>query len=476
MDFSRRWFLGGLAALGGEAVLSGCRSGGVLAVSPGTASGEAPLLRFGVLSDIHVRLRSGGRELVASNDTATLETAFRRFREAGADAVVIAGDMADSGIAGELAAVAEAWYSVFPDDRAPDGRRVERVFVFGNHDWNGPRRGARVYEDEKRRVAESICTDPAAVWRRLFHEDYASVFSKTVRGFDFIGAHWCVGDCNGKSEACHRGLADFYAKRGAALDPSRPFFHVQHPHPRGTVHGAGVWGQDDGESTRILSAYPNAVAFSGHSHTPLTDERSIWQGAFTSVGCGSLRYLSSYGEHFGDCRQGQLVSVYADRMVFSLREFIRDVPLADDLAVPLPVADPKPFDFASRKAAAKAPAFAAGARLKLSRKTCKMGRGTGKKRVFRACEAYELVIPPAVGAVRADRYRIAIRDAAGRDVAEPTVVAAAGYPYPAADERARKPTVYRVACDELPASAGLNFEALPLSCWGVQGRGLKIDA
>ena len=37
----------------------------------------------------------------------------------------------------ELEAVAEAWYRVFPNDRAPDGRTVEKVFVYGNHDWQG---------------------------------------------------------------------------------------------------------------------------------------------------------------------------------------------------------------------------------------------------------------------------------------------------------------------------------------------------
>ena len=111
---------------------------------------------------------------------------------------------------------------------------------------------------------------------------------------------------------------------------------MQHPHPRGTVHGPEVWGQDDGECAKALSNLSNAIVFSGHSHTSLVDGKSVWQGAFTSVGCGSLRYIDSPGGRLYECRQGQLVTVYEDRIVLSRREFEADVPLGDDLVVRLP--------------------------------------------------------------------------------------------------------------------------------------------
>ena len=42
--------------------------------------------------------------------------------------------------------------------------------------------------------------------------------------------------------------------------------------------------------TKILKKYPQVVDFSGHSHYPLNDPRSIWQGKFTAIGTGAIYY------------------------------------------------------------------------------------------------------------------------------------------------------------------------------------------
>ena len=49
------------------------------------------------------------------------------------------------------------------------------------------------------------------------------------------------------------------------------------------------WG--DKTLRRVLNRYPQAVSFSGHSHYCPADPRSVWQGNFTAVGCGSLKAL-----------------------------------------------------------------------------------------------------------------------------------------------------------------------------------------
>ena len=49
----------------------------------------------------------------------------------GAGAVLVSGDIAESGNRAQLKAFADTWYGVFPGDKAPDGRRVERLFVYG---------------------------------------------------------------------------------------------------------------------------------------------------------------------------------------------------------------------------------------------------------------------------------------------------------------------------------------------------------
>ena len=204
---TRRFFLGGLAsafALGPRRIFS---------APPGAFMGGKPVLTFGALSDVHVCLAPGGEKLLDTYNTQTLEAAFTWFRDNGVDAVTIAGDMAHSGLAGELKALADTWFKVFPNDKAPDGRRVERVFVFGNHDWSSPGRAKDVFPDEKVRNDNLLVVNPRKWWDELFHEEWTPFFEKTVNGYSFIGAHWCNGGCNGKSEKFTKGMKAFYAAR-----------------------------------------------------------------------------------------------------------------------------------------------------------------------------------------------------------------------------------------------------------------------
>ena len=498
MMTSRRFFIGGLAGF----AAMGPRQ--IFAAEPGKFSGAAPDLAFGVLSDVHVSLMKGGRKLKGSYDTTHLEKAFAYFRDHGADAVVIAGDLAHDGVVGELKAVADAWYRVFPDDRAPDGRKVERVFVFGNHDWSGLKRGTAVFGDEADVRANALSTDPKRFWDECFHEEWKEFYTKEVKGYRFVGAHWCkgsgkYGDCTGKDETFIAGLADRYAALKGKIDPSKPFFHVQHPHPKGTVHGE-VWGQDDGESTKALSAYPNAVSFSGHSHTSLLDEKSIWQGAFTAVGTATLRNVGSGGIRCGldagyenyttpgekkggpadgakvmpvinrfESKQGQLVRVYGDRIVFERRDFTNDVALENDLVMPLPAADSKPFAFASRAAAARAPRFANGAALGF-RLTEAKSRGARKGVAPRPC--VEISIPPANAepAARCVRYEIVTTGKDGKELK--IALLSEGFRFAASDKRAFAPAKCRIALDRL-ASGRVAFSVAAYSTWDKCSAPLK---
>ena len=496
---TRRFFLGGLAS----AFALGPRR--IFAAAPGAFTGGKPALTFGALSDVHVCLAPGGEKLRDAYDTRTLEAAFTWFRDQGVDAVLIAGDMAHSGLAGELKALADAWFKVFPNDKAPDGRRVERVFVFGNHDWSSPGRAKVVFPDEKARNDNLLVLDPRKWWDELFHEEWTPMFEKDVKGYPFIGAHWCTGGCNGKKEKFSKGLKEFYAARKTPFDPAKPFFHVQHPHPRDTVHGEKVWGQDDGVAPGVLAAYSNAIAFSGHSHTSLTDERAIWQGAFTSVGCASLRNVSpntpgvlklpggpenartppgkDYAEQNAikampipelmNCRQGQLVRVYGDRVVFSRREFVSGAQLGDDLVMPLPAAEKKPFAFAPRAAKAVAPEFPADAKLAVRRTTGPL-RVT-KKKVGRksAVDIWELTIPAATAApaARAGVYEVTATGADGS--AKVFAMLVEGSRFPLADPRATAPSTFRLACSRVPARG--TFEVRAISCWGKKSAPLRAD-
>ena len=78
-------------------------------------------------------------------------------------------------------------------------------------------------------------------------------------------------------------------KQAAAGGNRRPFFVFQHPHLTDTVYGSINWGNDD--IIPILTDYPQVIDFSGHSHAPINDPRSIHQKFFTSLGTGSISYF-----------------------------------------------------------------------------------------------------------------------------------------------------------------------------------------
>ena len=85
----------------------------------------------------------------------------------------------------ELESVAEAWNRVFPGDKAPDGRRVERLFVTGNHDLVGytyanSDKVAHLYPDVTERKRHLLHSDMAAQWERIFGEPYRPAFVKAV--------------------------------------------------------------------------------------------------------------------------------------------------------------------------------------------------------------------------------------------------------------------------------------------------------
>ena len=364
---------------------------------------KAPNLRFGVVSDVHVR------EATGQYGTEALFKAFAWFRDQGADGVVIAGDMADHGRLAQLQCVADAWEKAFPGGKGAGGKPVEKLFIYGNHDIEGFK-----YTKVKPAPEETIATDRAAAWARVFKEPYAPIWRKTVKGYTFIGAHWETWQ--GVS-----AIEPYMKTHAAELRGDRPFFYIQHPHPKDTCHGPWAWGRDDGTAFRALSPFPNAVAFSGHSHHPLTDERSIWQGAFTSIGTASLRYIDpiygreNAGPHTLDDlkqmpfvdqfsgKEGMLVSVYDDRLIIERRDFVYDGRLGPDWVIPLPAAENRPFDFKTRADRAVAPQFPAGAKVTVT------GPADGKDRKGRTVKQLTVTFPAAlhdVGQTRAYDYEI----------------------------------------------------------------------
>jgi hypothetical protein len=379
---------------------------------------------------------------------------------------------------------------------------VERVFVTGNHD-NGHARAKRAFAAEKHIKENLLSLDYRKWWDRVFHEEWKASFMKEVKGYTFNGFNWVIGDCRGRNEHFNAEIADWYARHGKSLDPAKPFFHIQHPHPQGTVHGPKVWGQDDGMSTKALMAHPNAVAFSGHSHVSITDERSIWQGGFTSIGCGTLRNVSlslpgicnspnGYENNFArskaapeadavkampvpsrfDCRQAQLVRVYDDHLRISRTEAVSGMSYGPDLVVPLPSSGLRPFDFKMREAKTMAPEFPAGAKLSVKLKKGNV-RGTAADR-NRKVSVWEIAIPrpDAVRNATVGAFDVEITGVDGFKL-ELSILNEA-FRFPADNPKHRQQAICRVDCSRVPAKK-FSVSVRAVSCWGRRSAPLTAE-
>ena len=508
MNISRRFFIGGATAFG---AFGGNR---FFEAFGGVAPAQKPNLKFGVVSDIHITCVGADQKMEGWGNNLTFRHTLEWFRDQGVDAVMVVGDLADNGMVEQLQAVAQAWYAVFPDDKAPDGRKVERLFVYGNHDYHG-----YLYGDHaaKRHAKEApgtefgawsrdhvLRSDIGGWWKKIFNEDYSRLYCKTIKGYTFLGQHWDDGKgMETKYGNCPFGveLKSYLDANGKSLDPKKPFFYFQHPHPKNTCYGPWAWGHDSGLVTQTLSSYANAIAFSGHSHYTLTDERSLWQGAFTSVGTSSLRYTGMpYNQRLpfgyentttegkgtaeadakkvmakfngGDCRQGMVWNIYDDCIVVQRREFLNNVFLGPDWVMPLTTAEAKPFDFAARAKKARAPEFPQGAKVVLKKVKAKTRKTNGHDSVEK--DAYELKFPAALAVTGARPYEYEVVAYGAEGKTESFHFIAEGFNHALSHKKATADMVCRVALDRLPAGT-THFTVAPMDCWWNKGAAVKVE-
>ena len=359
IQLCRRDFLGGAVALLGA---GGCRSLGIGAPKPN--------LTFGVISDLHIT-------------TPESTTAFRRalayFRDRNVDAVVVSGDLSDWGLMSGFKYVADAWYSVFPNDLAPDGRKVEKLFCTGNHDYDGYWYGDMTLDMHVQGYSEDealVKLGMKKCWETAFHEPFAPVRRRTVKGYDFISSEWKDGKDGFKETEA------WFAANGKTLDPKKPFFVFTHYPFKGTTSCSG----GDAYSGDIFKTMPNAVTFTGHCHWTLNDERSIWQGEYTAIAVPSMSYTTIPGgyENGSDRRngksnlsmpiipareflreaQGYVVSVFNDRLEVERRDFTEGVEAAPAWIVTPPNAAESRYAFANTKKRTPVPQFPEGASVK----------------------------------------------------------------------------------------------------------------
>ena len=471
MSISRRGFVGGALAFGAV----GGGAAGVRALPLAT-----PNLRFGVVSDIHI----GGKPDAAQQ----LEKVLRWFASERVDAVLCPGDIAHSGNIRELEAFADAWHKVFPDDG------VELMISTGNHDidaWGGRWKNFT----EERMLAErfNYKDNLEKTWKRLFNQKWELIWRREVKGYTFIGAQW--SSLKPPIEAYMREIAVDATRR---VPSDKPFFYCQHAHPRGTCH-VGTSCVDGGESVRALTPFANAVAISGHSHFSISDERTVWQGAFTSIGAGCLhegfagfdydnvtaywhpsyrkkfmRSLADPQSHGGDAKGGgcEIVEVYDDHLVVRRQSVAFMRPIGPSWTVPMPARRYGPLDFSARAARRKAdgavPQFAVGA--KIAARFCPNGHAL--EGVGHSGEPCIYVTFPRAQTVKGGRVFDYTVEAVAGGMLAPAVrrIAAAGFAYP--EEDADIPGEALFSSAEIPHDRPIRITVTPRDCFGLAGKPL----
>lgn len=229
---------------------------GVLSAVKGSTGEEVSAgPRFAVMSDVHL----GG-----SGSTEKVPRAFRNLikPEPDLDAIFICGDLTDYGLENQYEQLAEIL-----NDRSVVPEHIPVYLMMGNHDN---------YGDQS-----------AELYKRLGQPLHQYI---TIKGYPFITISTRGTANSGTSNHDEEAYAFLEEKLAeAARDfPGKPIFVFDHYPAANTVYGSDNWGNP--RLYEIMKPYPQVIAFSGHSHFPLSDPRSIYQKDFTSINDGNISY------------------------------------------------------------------------------------------------------------------------------------------------------------------------------------------
>lgn len=215
--------------------------------------------RFAVISDIHFGNSQGEGPMVKV--PKALKNIFAQTPMV--DALFVVGDLTDWGRSAQY----DQLLTVFNDKTiVPEGVAV--YFMMGNHDN---------YDE-----------NAVANYNKLGQPLHQYV---EIKNYPFITTSMNGGSTNSYGQ----DAVDFLRNSledAAQKYPGKPIFVFTHVPPKGTVYGSnaseGGWGTD--KFNALYEQYPQVIVFSGHSHFPLGDPRSIHQDKFTSVNDGSTTY------------------------------------------------------------------------------------------------------------------------------------------------------------------------------------------
>lgn len=347
-----------------------------------------PVLRFAAMSDVHIRDQHSVERDRLKRALEVLRDYSRGSEYKNLDALCITGDFATDGTEIQMQAAKD----ILDNGMLPETRLLITV---AGHEFREESGGM-----------------PAA------YEKLDRIFGQTpdvhcvINGFHFIAvsAEQIPGKGRNNYGRDKQAWVSGCLAEACAEDDERPIFFFQHPHPTNTCYGSICWG--NGDLYEYLAKYPQVISFSGHSHAPVNDPRSIDQKHFTSCGTGSLSYfeLDEFDKIYGTvppnanrCAQFLIVEADAQKRVRILAyDLITESFFPQQWDIPRAWESSEFIYDSHRPGSECAPYFPEGAEAIVSN----VGNG-----------GFDLTVPQAqIDAFYVDAYYVSITDEKGRRV------------------------------------------------------------
>ena len=225
-----------------------------------------PVLRFVICSDAHIEgVDYPGYTRLKKMVDYSIAFASRDKYYNKIDTFIIAGDITNKGKTEEFAAFKEIY------DYAENKGQKFLCTVAKGHD--------------------SITKKKKSLEHYKSLTGQETDFHRIIGGYHFIGLSTCKSLPHKHYSPFQKLWLKKQLKKAVLSTPDKPVFVIHHEHVKNTVYGSSDF---DGWGNRffngVFDKYPNIVDFSGHSHYPVNDPRSIWQREFTAIGTGSLKY------------------------------------------------------------------------------------------------------------------------------------------------------------------------------------------
>ena len=226
-----------------------------------------PVLRFAICSDAHIEGvdAPGYRRLKKAIDySLKLASEGKSYKKL--DTFLIAGDITNKGTKAEFDSFKEIYGSA-----ANKGLRLMCTVAKGHDSITMKKKSLSYFKSLTKQEPD---------------------FHRVIGGYHFIGLSTCKSLPHKHYSPFQKLWLKTQLKKAVADTPNKPVFLIHHEHVKNTVYGSSNF---DGWGNRffngVFNKYPNVVDFSGHSHAPINDPRSVHQKYITSFNTGSFSYF-----------------------------------------------------------------------------------------------------------------------------------------------------------------------------------------